>query len=167
MGRWFLVAALILSTAVNLAAGWEILHLNEIRFGNAISVFNGNPQDGSIVVTGEIPRQRTAIDLWPVDDELPERHAITETVWYRTRFRDWPTFERLSLSALANPTGTPPQYRFSAERGGSGEHRPIFFCFDGLGVVGQPAYCPLRIDPALGVLICAIDGKCKSIDVTP
>ena len=119
------IAAFLLTASMGYGA-WVVVNLNEANFG-AITLFNGNPGDGSLVVTGKVARQRTALDFWPHDGPLPSEHALTETVWYRTRFKDWPNFERMNFTAMADNA---PMYRFGVERGGSGQHRPIYFCFE-------------------------------------
>lgn len=155
----YLLLALFLSVTVNAWAAWTLMRVDELQFpslGNpSIAVFNGNAADGSLVVTGKIDNQRTGIDFWPVNGTLPPEHALTETVWYRTRFQDWPTFERFSLSAMASQ-----HYRFSVERGGNGLHRQVRFCFDGMGLNADTEFCPLRIDPSQGVLLCDQLGAC-------
>jgi hypothetical protein len=161
-----LVAVLGLSTCLNGYAAWKLMRFDEVQFPSfnksAITMFNGNAQDGSLVVTGLVPGQRTALDLWPHNGPLPERHALSEQVWYRTRFRDWPTFERMSISAMASTTRFGPHYRLSIEHGGTGQSLPFIFCFDSQSV-GEMSYCPLRLDPKLGVLLCDKSDVCKNI----
>ena len=159
--------ALFLSVALNVSAAWQLLRIDELMFpyggSGAISMFNGNPEDGSLVITGKIPEQRTALDFWPFNGALPLRHALTEIALYRTRFMDWPNFERMSISAMASTLRFGPHYRVSIENGGAGQSLPLIFCFDGQDV-GSQSYCPLRIDPIQGVIICDQNDICKKVE---
>ena len=146
MRKWIggsIIAALCISVAVNAFAAWTLLRVDELQWpksGNpAITIFNGNAADGSLVVTGKIAQQRTGIDMWPVDDKLPALHALTESVWYATRFKDWPNFERFSISQMASAK----EIRFGVERGGAGEFRNMIFCFE--DVAPGQADCKLLI----------------------
>ncbi len=154
------VAALLavaLSSTLGLAA-WNALRLNELIFGEAVTMFNGNPTDGSVTVTGKIANQRSAIDIWPHNGPLPAEHAVAEQVWYRTRFQDWPRFERFSISAMAGEG----HYRFNVEAGGGGKYKPMLFAFDGLQ---SGSDVPFRIYPSnQGVFVCKIDPeKCFNL----
>lgn len=162
MRKLVLAAGIVLLLASHAWTAWNVLQINELVFGNAITMFNGSPMDGSIVVTGKVPGQRTAIDLWPHNGLLPMRHALTETVWYRTRFQDWPRLERFSVSAIGN--GDAGYYALDVEAGGGGQYRPILACFDGL----QPGLdCPFRIYWGnQGVFVCATEdsgGDCYNL----
>lgn len=151
-----ILVAFFLLFASDANAEWTTYQMNQLSF-IALEIFSGSPADGSIVVTGNIPRQRTAIDLWPHNGELPSQHALAETVWYRTRFQDWPRFERFSLSAM----GGQGHYRFNVEAGGGGEYKPIFFCFDGLTADSD---CSLRIYPLnQGIFVCEFGGQCYNL----
>lgn len=125
-----LAAGLFLSVCVNTWAAWMLLRVDEIIWPSigkaAITVFNGNANDGSLVVNGKLPNQRTGLDFWPVNGTLPSEHALTEMVFYATRFQDWPTFERFSISQIAGNS----HIRFGVERGGNGQFRDMLFCFD-------------------------------------
>ena len=156
---FFLSCAVFLLTASLGYGAWVVVRLNELDFG-PIKIFNGNLKDGSIVVTGKISEQRSAIDIWPFDGRLPYRGAVAEQVWYRTRFKDQPDFERFSISAMNNDEA---QYRLSVERGGSGEFRAVQVCFDGFGANRDQAYCPLRVTPDNGVQVCTVNNVCTRI----
>ena len=126
----------------------------------SVKLFAGNPQDGALVLTGKIPAQRSALDIWPFDGTPVWRGAKSELVLYRTSFKQWPTFERFSLSAMNDDE---PMFRFSAERGANGQFRPVEFCFDGYGENADIGYCPLRITPYDGVQVCDVWGACVRI----
>ena len=141
---WFVSLSLVLLlTTFNAWALWKSLRVDEISFPSvgtaAINLFNGNANDGSLVMNGKVPEQRTAIDFWPINGKLPALHALTETAWYATRFKDWPTFERFSISQM----GSGKQIRFGVERGGTGQFRELIFCFE--DVAPGEADCKLLI----------------------
>ncbi len=112
---------------------------------SAIKIFNGCATDGSVVITSKVPG-RTAVDVWPVDGELPEKDALTEIVLYRTRFQDMGqgNFERMNFTALAGKDEA-AQYRFGVERGGTGEFRAVYVAFE--DVTPGVAYIPFKIEP--------------------
>ena len=69
---WFVSLSLVLLlTTVNVWALWKILRIDELAFPSvgaaAITMLNGNVNDGSLVVNGKVPEQRTAIDFWPIN----------------------------------------------------------------------------------------------------
>jgi hypothetical protein len=67
-------------------------------------------------------------------------------------------FERLSIAQMNDARR---MVRFSMERGGTGQYHPFEFCFDHWTVT--TAWCPLRIDPTYGVLICNAEGDCRQL----
>src|SRR3990167_821170 len=122
--------ALVFSLAVNSYTVWTILSANEVQFPG-VKLFHGDPDDGRLVLMGRYPGGvtggSTALDMWPVNDTLPQEHALTEHVLYRTRIQDWPNFERMNWTAMADNS---PSYRFGVERGGTGQFRDMIFCFE-------------------------------------
>lgn len=144
--RFLLSIALILSLAVNAYTAWIVHEVNEVSYPG-VRLFHADPDDGRLVVQGKYGSSNgqngsTALDIWPPDATLPDFHAITEIVLYRTRSMDWPNFERINWTALASPNN--PQFRFGVERGGNGEFRPMWFCFEDI-TPGVPE-CKLRIE---------------------
>lgn len=113
----------------------------------------------ALILRSRADNVRSALEIHPTTGIVPQQHALAEVVWYRWLI-DAANFERFNISAMND---NEPMYRFGVEKGTeSGEYRPIWFCFENL-VVGQPAYCPLRIDPDEGVLVCNKQGTCQSI----
>lgn len=129
--------ALSLSLVLNGYAAWVVVKVNELSFPG-ITLFQGNANDGALVLNSKIPG-RTALDIWPYTGTLPDRDALAETVWYATRFQDYPTFERFNISQMA----VGKQVRFGVERGGAGEFRDIIFCFE--DVTPGVAACKLKV----------------------
>jgi len=107
---------------------------------------------------------RTAIELWPTKGRTPLTDAKAEVVLYR----DVPVngnYERMNWSAMNDGE---PMYRFGVEAGGTGVRRPIWFCFERPeSERGQPAYCPLKLDPDQGVLVCNKQQECFGLGEQP
>lgn len=100
--------------------------------------------DGRMNLQSQMPNMSTAVDYWPTGDPIrPTEHSIAEITLNRCVWSD-SCMERLNMSAMVNQTDG-GAYRFSVERGGTGQHRPVLFCFEDVSP-GQ-ASCPLKIDP--------------------
>ncbi len=143
---------------------------NKVDFG-AIEMFNGNPSDGSLVIVGKLPGQRTGLDLWPVDsDNQPQQGALTEVVIQRRRFGEFPDMERMNWTAMNH---NEPQYRFGVERGGNGQFRPVLFAFEditpGQARIPLTIMAPHKDKSTLLLLEVQIDGKYlfREVEVGP
>jgi len=100
---------------------------------------------------------RSAIEIWPTKGQPPPTDAKAEVVLYRVAPSNG-SYERMNWSAMND---NEPMYRFGVEAGGIGVRRPIWFCFERPeSERGLPAYCPLRLDPNQGVLICNKQEEC-------
>ncbi|MBX3329616.1 MAG: hypothetical protein KF722_04385 [Nitrospira sp.] len=97
--------------------------------------------DGRMSLQAQLPNQSTAIDMWPTSGTTPTEHSLAELTLNRYQW-DNPAMERINLSAMVNQTDG-GAYRIGIERGGTGQYRPLIFCFEATspGV----ATCPLKI----------------------
>ena len=101
--------------------------------------------DGRMSLQSAMADMSTAIDFWPTASPgKPTEHSIAELTLNRYQWDD-PRIERMSMSAMVDATDG-GAFRFSVEKGGTGQHRPILFCFDH-ATAGGAATCPLKIDP--------------------
>lgn len=138
MGRLLSIGALIIfgSSVMGCAAAPQSPPEQWIPPGGRISLQNKQPPYPG----------GTAIDLWapPIPEKTDSNAEITIH-----RCNEWSAstrdcMERLNLSAMAQP-----QYRLGIERGGTGEFRPLYFCFE--DVTPGVAYCPMRMTPSDGI----------------
>jgi hypothetical protein len=108
-----------------------------------VEIFNGNGAEGSAILRGKVPGQRTALDMYPVEgpNQAPGG-ALTEHVLYRTCASAHPNFERMNWTAMFHGD---PMYRFGVERGGNGKFRSMVFAFE--DVEPGVARIPLEIMP--------------------
>lgn len=97
--------------------------------------------DGRMSLQAQLPDQSTAIDMWPTSGMTPTEHSLAELTLNRYQW-DNPAMERISLSAMVTQSRE-GAYRIGIERGGTGQYRPLIFCFEATspGV----ATCPLKI----------------------
>lgn len=97
--------------------------------------------DGRMSLKAQLPNQSAAIDMWPTSGITPTEHSLDELTLNRYQW-DNPAMERISLSAMATPSQG-GAYRIGIEREGTGQYRPLIFCFEATspGV----ATCPLKI----------------------
>ena len=100
--------------------------------------------DGRMGIQSQIGDQSTAIDLWPTAGATPREHSLSELTLQRYLWGH-SGMERFNISAMVDQTDG-GAYRFGVEKGGTGQYRPIIFCFEAV-TVGDPANCPLRIQP--------------------
>jgi|SRR6185369_11187441 len=117
--------------------------------------------DGTINVQAAQRDTGTRVILYPNPDG-PATGANAEFTVYgmsdQAVGRPEQSFERFSLTQMNDNERS---IRFSVEQGGSGLFRPIEFCFDTWAP--NVAWCPFRIDPRWGVLVCDAAGTCRRI----
>ena len=123
--------------------------------------------DGTLNWSSMQPGTGTRMILYPNPTGImPQVGAISEFTIYgltdQAAGHPEMNFERFSVTQM-DPNER--MLRFSMERGGTGEFRPIEFCYDTYTNDPPRAYCPLRIDPdpAIGVRVCGVDGVCQKI----
>lgn len=99
--------------------------------------------DGRMSSQATLPNMSTAIELWPTSGTpRPAEHSIGELTINRCMWSD-PCMERINVSAMVDQTDG-GAYRIGVERGGTGQFRPILFCFE--DVTPGVAACPFKID---------------------
>lgn len=113
-------------------------------FDNLERVRQWTSPDGRMSIQSQLTDQSTAIDLWPTASTTPKEHSLSELTLQRYPWGH-PAMERFNVSAMVDQTDG-GAYRFGVEKGGTGQYRPIIFCFEAV-TVGDPANCPLRIQP--------------------
>lgn len=141
MNKWYAFGLGILVTACAAAIPVEMIASIPWGFDNQVRVRQWTSPDGRMSIQSQLPNQSTAIDLWPTSSTTPTEHSLSEITLQRYPW-DHSAMERFNISAMTNGG----EYRFGVEKGGTGEYRPIIFCFEAT-VVGQPANCPFRIQP--------------------
>lgn len=102
---------------------------------------------------------RSAIEVWPTKGAQVTQHAKAEFVLYRKSYNGG-SYERMNWSAMND---NEPHYRFGVERGNGADDqlRQVWFCFERPeSEIGLPAFCPLRLDPEHGVMVCNKENEC-------
>lgn len=98
--------------------------------------------DGRLDLQNQLPNTSTAIDCWPTPTVRPTADSLCEVTLNRYQW-DAPGMERMNWSAMVDQTDG-GAYRFGVERGGTGQFRPVLFCFE--NVTPGVSSCPLKID---------------------
>jgi len=98
--------------------------------------------DGRMSLQSQLPNMSTAVDYWPTASTRPTQDSLSELTLQRYQW-DALGMERMSWSAMVDQTDG-GAYRFGVERSGTGQFRPMLFCFE--NVTPGAAVCPLKID---------------------
>lgn len=100
--------------------------------------------DGRMSTQSQMPNMSTAYDCWPTASPTkPTSDSLCELTLNRYQW-DHASMERISVSAMVDQTDG-GAYRIGVEKGGTGQYRPIIFCFENTSP--GLATCPLKIQP--------------------
>jgi len=157
MSRKIVVVALLLPLMLGFVFAWtSVIHWG---FNGLLRAKEWVSPDGRLSLQSQLPDMSSAWDCWPTASPIrPREHSLCELTLNRYQW-DHPSMERISLSAMVDETDG-GAYRIGVERGGTGIHRPILFCFEDTSP--GKATCPLKIDPT-GAYVLGANGHYRQL----